>query len=50
MKDLFWSIFAKSGNIDAFLAYKEFSNTRRTKEKNINIESYKNFSREISNF
>ncbi len=25
MTELFWSIFEKSGNLDAFLAYKEFS-------------------------
>lgn len=27
MDNLFWSVFEKSGNIDAFLAYKEFKNT-----------------------
>ncbi len=25
MTDLFWNIFEKSGNLDAFMAYKEFS-------------------------
>ena len=25
MTELFWNIFKKSGNLDAFLAYKEFS-------------------------
>lgn len=27
MKDFFWNVFEKSGSIEAFLAYKEFSNT-----------------------
>ncbi len=26
MENLFWSIFKKSGYIDAFLAYKEYKN------------------------
>ncbi len=26
MQNLFWEIFKKSGNIDAFIAYKEFAN------------------------
>jgi hypothetical protein len=26
MKDLFWKLFEKSGNIDAFLAYREYKN------------------------
>lgn len=26
MKDIFWSLFEKSGNIDAFMAYKDFKN------------------------
>ena len=31
MTDLFWNIFEKSGNLDAFMAYKEFS---KVKSKN----------------
>ncbi len=33
MENLFWSIFEKSGDINAFLAYKEYKNN---KEKNKN--------------
>ncbi len=29
MMDLFWNIFEKSGNLDAFLAYKEFSKIKK---------------------
>lgn len=32
MTDLFWSIFKKSGNIDAFLAYKEFDTFKQAQE------------------
>lgn len=28
MKDFFWNIFEKSGSIEAFLAYKEFSSIK----------------------
>ncbi|MCI8805723.1 MAG: YqzL family protein [Clostridiales bacterium] len=28
MTDLFWNIFEKSGNLDAFMAYKEFSKVK----------------------
>ncbi len=31
MTELFWNIFKKSGNLDAFLAYKEFSELNRAK-------------------
>lgn len=27
MQDFFWKVFEKSGNIEAFLAYKEYNNT-----------------------
>ena len=37
MENLFWNIFKKSGDIDAFLAYKEYKN----KSKN-NTENKKN--------
>ena len=29
MTDLFWNIFKKSGNVDAFLAYREFSELKQ---------------------
>ncbi len=25
MKDIFWKLFEKSGNIDAFMAYRDFN-------------------------
>lgn len=28
MENIFWEVFKKSGSIDAFLAYKEFKNTK----------------------
>ena len=34
MEDLFWSIFEKSGDINAFLAYKEYKNNTKANEKN----------------
>lgn len=40
MTDLFWNLFEKSGNIDAFMAYKEFN---RTEDKNIFENKYNNF-------
>lgn len=46
MIDLFWNIFKKSGNIDAFLAYKEYNNYQ-VKRK---ILYNKNIKKEISNF
>ena len=37
MENLFWDIFKKSGDIDAFLAYKEYkNNTKNDKENNKN--------------
>lgn len=37
MEHLLWSIFKKSGNINAFLAYKEYkSKTNNNEEKNKN--------------
>lgn len=36
MKDFCWNIFEKSGSIEAFLAYKEFSNAG---EKAYNISN-----------
>jgi len=29
MTDLFWNIFEKSGDLDAFMAYKEFSRIKK---------------------
>lgn len=46
MGDLFWSIFEKSGNIDAFLAYKEYNNYEEKRKIHYN----KNIKKEISNF
>ncbi len=34
MEDLFWSIFEKSGDINAFLAYKEYKNNTKANDKN----------------
>lgn len=34
MEDLFWNIFKKSGDINAFLAYKEYSNKKYNNDKN----------------
>lgn len=45
MKELFWNIFINSGNIDAFLAYKEYEKhekyhvKRKTNEKENNIQA-----------
>ncbi len=37
MENLFWSIFEKSGDINAFLAYREYkNNVKNNKEKNKN--------------
>lgn len=41
MKDLFWNIFKTSGNIDAFLAYKEFCNENNN-HNNDNIKFKEN--------
>jgi hypothetical protein len=30
MKDFLWKLFEKSGNIDAFLAYKEYNDFEQT--------------------
>ncbi|GEM_PF-5076073 len=30
MKDFFWKLFEKSGSIDAFLAYKEYTDFDKT--------------------
>lgn len=32
MDNLFWDIFKKSGDINAFLAYKEYENNKKTTE------------------
>lgn len=34
MEDLFWSIFKKSGDINAFLAYKEYKNNTKNDKEN----------------
>lgn len=36
MEHLLWSIFKKSGDINAFLAYKEYNNKRNNNEKTKN--------------
>lgn len=33
MEHLFWSIFEKSGDINAFLAYKEYKNSTKNNEQ-----------------
>ncbi len=35
MTDLFWNIFEKSGNLDAFMAYKEFSRVKNKSDTNL---------------
>jgi len=47
MTDFFWNLFEKSGNIDAFMAYKEFNHTdnKNTSEQKYNFDNrnkYKN--------
>jgi hypothetical protein len=32
MNDVFWNIFANSGNLDAFMAYKEYKKFKEDKE------------------
>ena len=34
MENLFWNIFEKSEDINAFLAYKEYKNEKTREEKN----------------
>lgn len=34
MQDIFWSLFEKSGNIDAFMAYEEFKNYNKGSSEN----------------
>ena len=36
MEDLFWDIFKKSGDINAFLAYKEYRDNKNKKEEDKN--------------
>lgn len=33
MEDIFWEVFKKSGDIEAFLAYKEFNTNKNSNEK-----------------
>lgn len=33
MKDIFWSLFEKSGSIDAFMAYEDFKKYNEKKKK-----------------
>ncbi len=42
MTELFWSIFEKSGNLDAFLAYKEFSELKKREIRYESINLLKN--------
>lgn len=35
MTDLFWNIFKKSGNVEAFMAYKEFSRLKKDNNNNL---------------
>lgn len=37
MENLFWNIFEKSGDINAFLAYTEYKNNNIDKTENTNI-------------
>ncbi len=41
MENLFWNLFEKSGNLDAFIAYKEFSKLK-SNTNNINNECVSN--------
>jgi len=43
MTELFWNIFEKSGNLDAFLAYKEFSELKQNEPTatDTNIRNYR---------
>lgn len=41
MKDFFWNIFEKSGSIEAFLAYKEYSNSNNLQSNDSSTESRK---------
>lgn len=36
MTDLFWNIFEKSGDLDAFMAYKEFSEIKNKNNSDLN--------------
>lgn len=38
MTDLFWNIFKVSGNLDAFMAYKEFSELKNNIENTGNTD------------
>jgi hypothetical protein len=40
MKDFFWNIFKKSGSIDAFLAYREYTEKNSKFENKITINKF----------